>query len=217
MCRWMIWEASCERDWTCMVERFAQQCRQSPEYQGDGWGYVLWRRTDDTGTWYRSERPIWEDGARGEIPAGRCLLVHARSAFGMETLGSGNNMPFGGGGRAFAFNGELSGVRLGVPGATGAHRIHHLLERMEGFERGPERVVDLLEARSRTIKAMNMVGTDWPRSFWVYSRYSERPEYFSLYQWQEEGFRGVASVPLLPGMEERVLPSGSLEVFHAFA
>ena len=217
MCRWMIWEASSERDWTCMVDRFARACRLSPEYQGDGWGYVLWRQKEDEGIWYRSDQPIWMDEARHEVPSGRCLLVHARSAFGEDTLGRVNNMPFGTGGRAFAFNGELSGVRLSVPGSTGAHRIHNLLQRMDGFEQGPERVVDLLGARSTSIRAMNMVGTDWPRSFWVYSEYRERPDYFSLYHWQEEGFRGVSSVPLLPGMDERVMPSGTMEVFHAFA
>ena len=136
MCRILGIQADTLIDASPWIEAFGLRCRDSNEFQGHGWGmswYVDggWQR-------YRSLRPIWED--RVELPESRIVLVHARSAFRNEDIAVENNMPFLSGelesspgdrhgARAFAFNGELHGVRLTVPGVTGAARLFHLLER----------------------------------------------------------------------------------------
>ncbi len=129
MCRILGLQADEPVDAVPWIEAFGSRCRDSEEFHGHGWG-MSWQ---EHGRWrrYRSIRPIWEDTV--DLPATRLVLVHARSAFRNEGIVVENNMPFLSGelesprgdrhgARAFAFNGELRGVRLTVPGVTGAAR-----------------------------------------------------------------------------------------------
>ena len=126
MCRILALGANEPFDCNPWISAFAERCHESKEYQGHGWG-VAWR-TEDGWAHARSLIPIWED-ERVTVPLSDLVLVHARSAFQNEGIEVQNNMPFVKEKLAFAFNGELHGVRLNVPGETGAARLCHLLDR----------------------------------------------------------------------------------------
>ena len=121
------------------IDAFAERCRASHEYQGHGWG-AAWR-TDGGWDRTRSIDPIWEPG-RTPVPEASVVVVHARSAFRNEGIVVENNMPFLASDLAFAFNGELRGVRLSAPGETGAARLLHLLERFNAAAGGAPYVSD---------------------------------------------------------------------------
>src|SRR5512140_1295283 len=120
MCRLLAVTSKNPVDVRRHLDAFAQVCASSREFQGHGWGFAVYRN----GGWerYRSLMPVWEDPHRpdGEV---RTFVAHARSAFRDEGIEVGNNMPFLRGDRAFIFNGELRGVRLGVEGRTGAEKV----------------------------------------------------------------------------------------------
>ncbi len=181
MCRILGIQADEPVDALPWIEAFGRQCRASKEFQGHGWG-MSWQ---EDGIWrrYRSIVPIWED--RFEPPPTRVLLVHARSAFRNEGIVVENNMPFLSGGLAFAFNGELRGVRLKAPGETGAARLFHLLERFTGAADGDllsatARLDSLITSRSEYVRALNIVASDG-HSLFVNTRYSEDADYFGLH------------------------------------
>ena len=191
MCRILGLQADAPIDAVPWIEAFRLRCRDSEEFQGHGWG-MSWR---DNGNWrrYRSIRPIWEDSV--ELPATGLVLIHARSAFRNEGIVVENNMPFLSGDLAFAFNGELHGVRLSAPGATGAARLLHLLGRFNAAAGGDTlaalaRLDALIALRSDYVRALNIVVSDG-RSLFINSSYSEDPDYFTL---------RTASVPSQQGM-----------------
>jgi glutamine amidotransferase len=125
MCRILAFRADDRIDAGHWLTSFAEACRDSREDQSHGWG-VAWR--DESG-WrrYRSLEAVWETSF--ELPHTRLAIAHARSAFRDEGIELPNNMPFLRDELAFAFNGELRGVRLNAPGQTGAARLEHLLHR----------------------------------------------------------------------------------------
>jgi glutamine amidotransferase len=142
---------------------------------------------------HRSVEPIWTEIPR-ELPESRLVIVHARSAFRNEGIVVENNMPFLADDLSFAFNGELRGVRLSVPGETGAARLLELLRRFrssEGGGLGPalERLDRVVTSRTEYVRALNTVVSDG-QAIWLGSRYSEDPEYFTLWH---------ASLPELAG------------------
>ena len=191
MCRILAVQADEPVDAIPWIEAFGRRCRDSQEYQGHGWG-MSWQ---DNGTWrrYRSIRPIWEDSV--ELRPTRLVLIHARSAFRNEGIEVQNNMPFLSGDLAFAFNGELHGVRLSAPGDTGAARLLHLLERFSAAAGGDTlkaltRLDALIALRSDYVRALNIVVSDG-RSLFINSHYSEDQDYFTLH---------TASVPSQRGM-----------------
>jgi len=191
MCRILGLQADQLVDAVPWIEAFGRRCRDSQEYQGDGWGMSWW----DNGSWrrYRSIRPIWEDTI--ELRPTRLVLIHARSAFRNEGIVVQNNMPFLSGDLAFAFNGELHGVRLSAPGVTGAARLLHLLDRFSVAAGGDvlaalARLDSLIALRSDYVRALNIVVSDG-RSLFINSSYSEDEDYFTLH---------TASVPSQGGM-----------------
>lgn len=207
MCRILCAHASAEFETAPHLAALAAIARDSPEYQGHGWG-CAWR---EDGRWriYRDISPIWEDPNR---PAARTtlLLAHARSAFRDEGIAVENNMPFRNGERVFAFNGELRGVRIRERGRTGAEKIFNTVLRFEGG-RGARRTgsgvhqadlgvhqVDLgthrgdlgaaltkgvaaIERRTRYVRAMNIVVAE-PLRIHVASRFNETPDYFRMHK-----------------------------------
>jgi len=166
-----------------LLQAFALRCRESKEYQGDGWG-VAWREDGAWRTWHTVE-PIWSKEPPG-VPATTLFLAHARSAFRNEGVVVTNNMPFVDGPLAFAFNGELRGVRLQAPGETGAWRLFHLLRRFADAEAGDvgaalRRLDAVVKARTEYVRALNVVASDGDR-IWVNSRWGEDPDYFTLWR-----------------------------------
>ena len=112
------------------LDMFATIARDSPEYQGHGWG-CAWLAG---GKWrlYRDIRPVWDD-QRDRFGETTLLLAHARSAFRDEGIRVENNMPFDDGRHVFIFNGELRGVRIREHGRIGAEKVFNYVKR---FDRG---------------------------------------------------------------------------------
>lgn len=178
MCRLICVESPAGFEIDEHLAALAAIAEHSVEYQGHGWG-CAWR---DDGRWrtHHSIRPIWEDARR---PAGRStlLVAHARSAFRDEGIRIENNMPFRQGGRVFAFNGELRGVRIREDGRIGAEKIFNFVQR---FDRGDllsalERAVGAIERRTRYVRAMNIVIAE-PSRVCVTGRFDESPDYFQM-------------------------------------
>jgi len=180
---------------------FADRCRRSKEYQGDGWGVAWW--ADGEWTAWRTTEPIWSSEPP-DVPATTLFLAHARSAFRNEGVVVANNMPFVDGPLAFAFNGELRGVRLQAPGETGAWRLFHLLRRFADTAAGDgeaalRRLDMVATTRTEYVRALNIVASDGDR-IWVNSRWGEDPDYFTLWRASLRSRTGcvsmVASEPL---------------------
>jgi glutamine amidotransferase len=189
------------------LEAFAKMCRSSREYQGDGWGMVLVNGIRGT---VRHRTPVWEQDFVA-FGAARLLLVHARSAFQSHPLGVDHNMPFVDERYSFAFNGELHGVALHSIGWTGAAKIFELFRRLDRGDplAALERTLHLLEAKSRHIRACNLILTDGDR-VWAFARSSDDPDYFTMHQAQCDGLAAVCSEPLADGLHWRPLPADTV-------
>ena len=162
------------------LDVFAEISRNSVEYQGHGWG-CAWNN-DGAWAFHHDIEPIWE-GDRSGFGKTTLLLAHARSAFRDEGIRVENNMPFFDGRYVFIFNGELQGVRIREEGRIGAEKIFNYLKR---FDKGSlidaiERGVEVIEKRTRYVRAMNFVMASLENAF-VVSSYSENPDYFQLHR-----------------------------------
>lgn len=183
MCRILAIQGEAPLDAVPFIRAFAERCQASKEFQGDGWG-VSWR---EGGAWrsFHTLDPIWET-ALPVLPQSHLFLVHARSAFRNERIVVENNMPFVEEGLAFAFNGELRGVRLQAPGDTGAWRLFHLFRRFRAAAAddgvaGLRRLDQVVRARTEYVRALNLVVSDG-EDVWINSRFSEDPDYFTLWK-----------------------------------
>ena len=174
------------------LETFADISKNSPEYQGHGWG-CAWVR-DGQWRFHHDIRPVWEDGLSnfGETTL---LLAHARSAFRDEGICVENNMPFSDGRYVFIFNGELQGVRIREEGRIGAEKIFSYVKRfneddmLESIKRG----VRVIEKRTRYVRAMNFIMAD-RRSAYLTAIFGEDPGYFQLHRRRENGIDLICSV-----------------------
>lgn len=183
MCRILAIQGGAPLDATPFIQAFAERCHESKEFQGDGWG-VSWREGEEWRS-FHTLKPIWETPLPA-LPPSALFLVHARSAFRNERIVVENNMPFVEDGVAFAFNGELRGVRLQAPGDTGAWRLLHLFRRFCTAALGDgkaalQRLDALVQARTEYVRALNLVVSDG-QDVWVNSRFSEDPDYFTLWR-----------------------------------
>ncbi len=192
---------------------FTQIARDSREYQGHGWG-CAWL---EDGRWrlYHDIRPIWEDDWR---PPGRTtlLLAHARSAFRDEGIGVENNMPFHDGERVFIFNGELHGVRIKERGRIGAEKVFNFVKR---FDRGDfrfalERGLEVIQRRTRYMRAMNLIVADTGRRVHLATTFREDPRYFQMHTTVQGSTRVICSEPYPglshPGPTWTPVPNGTL-------
>jgi hypothetical protein len=209
MCRILGIESEAPVETDAWIRAFALRCRDSREYQGHGWGVAWWTGTQ----WHahRSLTPIWDDAFAP--PRSAAVLVHARSAFRNEGIELANNMPFVEGDVAFAFNGELRGVRLSAPGATGAARLLHLLMRFRHVAGGDalaglERLDEVVTRRSEHVRALNTVVADGPRLA-IGTRFDDaETEYFTLHAASVGAGRAVGSSGMRLISSERIRAYG---------
>ncbi len=213
MCRILIVRDSSPFSISSLLPRFAAVARNSTEFQGDGWG-CCWLQEH---TWkrYRNPGPIWNDNLTG-FGETNLLIVHARSAFRNEDLGLENNMPFIDGNAAFAFNGELRGVRLQADGGIGAEKLFRFIMRCtpEITRDGLRKVVGIIKRRTRYVRAMNFA-VALPGAIAVHSFYSETPEYFTLHKKVDRTRTLFCSDPFPGDRGWTRLPNDYLEV-HSF-
>ncbi len=193
MCRLLAVIAQDAIDVGAHLDAFTRVCRESPEYQGHGWGFAILRN----GAWerYRSVTPIWDDATR-PTGATRVLLAHARSAFRDEGIVVENAMPFLEGDQVFIFNGELHGVRLPVQGRTGAERIFRFLRApaRSGDPAAVQRSLAILRTRSAHIRACNFIIAD-PRQLMVQSAFAGTSRYFTLHARKLGREHAICSAP----------------------
>ncbi|MBN96226.1 MAG: hypothetical protein CL928_19475, partial [Deltaproteobacteria bacterium] len=165
----------------------------STEYQGHGWG-CAWL---EEGNWqvYRDIRPVWEDDL-ARFNTTTLLVAHARSAFRDEGIRVENNMPFFDGQQVFIFNGELQGVRIRESGRIGAEKIFNFIKRFDrdGHLPALRKGVDLIEKRTRYVRAMNMIIANRDSSE-LATVYNENPAYFQMYRNRRDVADIVCSEP----------------------
>ena len=216
MCRLLALTAAEPVDLAAHLRAFAEVARRSREYQGHGWG-CAW---PGNGGWrtYHSLSPIWEDDLDGFGPA-RAVVAHARSAFRDEGIQVENNMPFVDASLAFAFNGELRGVRIAESGRIGAEKLFRFLVKHGAARDGgaARTAVRLVEQRTRYVRAMNFVLAS-PGRFLVCSSFNEDADYFTLHARRGAGMTVVCSAPCEAddGAWEP-LRNGTLEVIPWFS
>lgn len=206
MCRILMVCGEAPFDARPHIAALAHIAEHSREYQGHGWGYA-WL---DEGQWrmHHDIRPIWED-PREDLPHTRLLIVHARSAFRDEGIVVENNMPFGDERLAFAFNGELRGVRIKAEGRIGAEKIFNYIKRFdkgdpaEALAKGTE----IINKRTRYVRAMNIVMASTTAAM-VSSHFGEDPEYFQLQRKQQAGLDIVCSEPYPGTTGWEAIPNG---------
>jgi len=212
VCRLLAVSSATPMDARRYLDAFARLCRESREYQGHGWGCAVWRE----GRWdaYATLRPVWEDDFE---PAGevRALLAHARSAFRDEGIAVENNMPFVSGGRAFAFNGELRGVRLAMEGRTGAEKLFRYINLRDDVDLDGSiaRAMEVVRRRTARIRACNFILAE-PGRFHVHSLFDGEEDYFTLSCRESAGELAICSQPF-PGEDGRwsPLPNGCQRAF----
>jgi predicted glutamine amidotransferase len=216
MCRILALTAAEPVDLAGHLGAFALVARHSREYQGHGWG-CAWQVDGEWRT-HHSVAPIWDDDVRG-LGRARVFVAHARSAFRDEGISVENNMPFVEAGNAFAFNGELRGVRVAETGRIGAEKLFRFLARHEAVAGAEQaaRAVRLVAQRTRYVRAMNFVLAGGAR-FVVHSSFSEDGEYFTLHARREAGLFVVCSAPHdRPGAGWTPLANGTTEVIPWFS
>jgi len=198
MCRLLLVKSDREFSIAEQLERLAFIAKNSKEFQGHGWGcaYV------ENGAWkhYKHIEPIWEHRF-DEFGQTSLLLAHARSAYKDEGIVIDNNMPFYDDRRVFIFNGELRGVRISEEGRIGAEKIFNYIKR---FDQGNtldalKRGVDVIEKRTRYIRAMNIIMADM-ENVYLASLFNEDPDYFMMRLSTDSGRLTIASEKL-PGAE----------------
>ena len=193
MCRLLWLRAPKPVQVTQHLEAFAAICKDSSEYQGHGWG-CTWL---DDNQWrsHHSITPIWEDALNGFNDTS-LFLAHARSAFRDEGIRVENNMPFINRNRVFIFNGELSGVRIRESGRIGAEKIFNYSSRFShlGALPGLQKTVEVIEKRTRYIRAMNLIIAT-PQQSLLSTHYNENQGYFQMHRASTDRFEIVCSEP----------------------
>ncbi len=212
MCRMLMVRSDKPLETQPLLEGLAEVSRNSSEYQGHGWGVAL--QNEDEWTVHRELRPIWESDL-SRFGRARTILAHARSAFRDRDIAVVNNMPFVKGGRAFAFNGELQGVRLRMPGRTGAARIFRLLERLDKGNLGEatRRTMEAIERASEKVRGCNLMVAE-PERLAFGSLFSQREDYYTMHRRRSNGTEMVCSAPFENQSDWEPLPNRSCEVIE---
>jgi predicted glutamine amidotransferase len=178
MCRLLYVRSKNKFDIHHHLEHFSGISKNSKEFQGHGWGcsYLVENEWQN----YKNIKPIWEDDLHcfGKTTL---LVAHARSAFRDQDIGVENNMPFSENSFRYIFNGEMHGVKIREKGNIGAEKLFNFILRFYkgNMIKALEKSVQIVEKRSRYIKAMNIIIADKERAY-VVSYFNEDPGYFSL-------------------------------------
>ncbi len=197
MCRFLFYNSKNPHNLNPLLNDFAEMCKNSKNYQGDGWG-IMYRQGDEL-ILKRSLNPIWEDTPSINIPETDFLLVHARWAHGTWTKGDvENNQPFHKNDSLFVFNGNLKRVKIQIPGRIGAEKILNLILRESAksdTEQGISHAVQIMKDNAQLIKAINFLLLQ-NNTCYIHSYYTIDPEYFDLRLWEGEGEWFITSYPI---------------------
>lgn len=181
MCRLLLVKSENEFEIKDYLERFASISKNSPEFQGHGWGLAYC----STNKWcfYKDIKPIWKDDL-SRFGTATLLVVHARSAFKDEGIVVENNMPFYDKRFIFIFNGELQGVKIKQEGRIGAEKIFNFIKRQynSNLKSALKDAVKTISKRTRYIKAMNIIIVDRKtKQVCASTLFNEREKYFTLH------------------------------------
>jgi len=200
MCRFLMIQADSQFKPTDFLTDFAERCKESAEWQGDGWG-VCWLNSECEWQSYKSLKPIWEDPDKfSEIPKSRTFLVHARSSSFEAHKGRIEfNQPFTSGRLAFVFNGLIKGVNgLQVEGQIGSQKIFNLIcnfyEEEKNVESAIETVKNLIMAKSKEITALN-IGICNQERLYALCFFSSQEDYYTLF-YKNSSIKIISSVQL---------------------
>ena len=211
MCRLLAAKAQTPFAVAPHLRGLVEVAQHSKEYQGHGWGCAV---LDDRNQWvvHTNIKPIWEDDLDrfGET---RLLIAHARSAFRNEGIAVENNMPFCDERYAFAFNGELRGVRIRQEGRIGAEKIFNFIKR---FNRGDlvaavKRATEIIRKRTEFVRAMNIVIAD-QHSVCISALFNDDPDYFTMHRKSIAGGFVVCSQPFGPADDWTPIANDSIQV-----
>lgn len=213
MCRFLLVKSQQEIEIFPFLEKFAFICKKSKVYQGHGWGLAGWKKE---GLFiHKSIKPVWKDSLC-KFGQASFFLVHARSAFMNRDIMLKHNMPFWDGKYLFAFNGELRGVKLKARGETGAEKLFSLIKTFENgngnLASGIRNSIQAIKSRTRRIKAINLVISDL-KTIYLYSYFTEDPDYFTLYFRKEAGILAISSEPLPEINHWERIENDKMEVF----
>jgi predicted glutamine amidotransferase len=229
VCRFLVVKSAEPFDAGPWLERFADMAETSRapdgDRQADGWG-VSWISAGGGWRGLKSVAPVWEERAAfASVPSCRVLAVHARSAsFASHKGVLDYSQPFVDSRHAFVFNGLLRGVSLpaGDGRIIGSQRIWDLFRALkertaaagpdrESARESLERLVGILESRSREVSALNIALCDASRIY-VYCRFADHPSYYQLHALESPGLAAVCSRPL-SGLNFRPIPTGRVLAF----
>lgn len=163
------------------LEKFAETSKQSKEFQGHGWGVSYLDINNNEWKHYKNILPVWDDDLT-QFGKTKLLVAHARSAFKDEGITVENNMPFYDDRFVFAFNGELRGVKINSEGRIGAEKIFNYIKRFDkgNMHEAINKGTEIIKKKTAFIRAMNIIMCDKKDSY-VYSMYSEDPDYFTMH------------------------------------
>lgn len=178
MCRLLYIESKEEFLIADYLKKFAATAKNSREYQGNGWGLAFLR--NDSWSYYKNIKPIWEDDLTNFGNSTR-IIAHARSAFKDEGIIVENNMPFYDDNYIFIFNGELRGVKIKENGRIGAEKIFNYIKRFDKGSIGKaiQKGTSVIVSKSSYVKAMNIIIADADNTY-VYSHFNEDENYFTM-------------------------------------
>jgi len=182
------------------LEQFAEKCKQSKTWQGDGWGIALKNKNG----WKirKGLKPIWEEyNYLRKIPKSEIFIVHARSASFDKHRGKVEyNQPYTKNGICFVFNGLVHKVNMNkvIPGRIGAQKIFSLLTDYL-HDLSPEvalkKINNLILGSSERTEGLN-VGLSFNGNLYALCQYDNDADYFTLYYSNEENKKIICSVPL---------------------
>ncbi len=177
-----------------IIEQFALKCRNSWQYQGDGFG-IAYFNEDKKLKILKSLKPIWAaSDLIQKIPYTDFVLVHARSAFGENTIGDlDNNQPFGDKDFLFAFNGNLQGMRLKMEGKIGSHKIYNFFKNKIkknpnlSFETLMKQNTEYLCKKAKYVKSFNLIAVKG-EEIYIHNQYGaqENANYFDMWVSQKD-------------------------------
>lgn len=179
MCRLLFVKSDSDFEISYHLEKFAEVCKSSKEFQGHGWGCSYLNEEND---WqhYKNINPIWEDDFIKFETSNR-LIVHARSAFEDKDIFIENNMPFYDDEFIFVFNGELRGVKINSEGRIGAEKIFNFIKRFHNYDmkKAIEKGTEIIVKKSNSIRAMNIIIADKENAY-VSSLFNVEQDYFQM-------------------------------------